>query len=253
VETVARVSDAIAGPHPRDPSSLAGSPTTDATAGVDDPVDGLRVGVVEPAMAGADGAVADAVEAALARLDGAGVESESVSLPGFEAATAAGLTVAGTEFAALALAQGQVVGVGTGYSEPWRAAFSAAVASPDLGENVRAQILTNAAVSAEDHSGYVAARNLGSEFTATVDETLGHYDALVTPTTPMTAPTFGSVTTDADFARTVADTAPFNLSGHPALSVPADTESDPVGVQFVGARDDERTLVALGRALETAG
>jgi len=253
VETAARVYDAIAGPHPRDPSSLAGSPSTDAAAGTDDPVDDYQVGVVNPAMEDAEETVAETVETAVDTLTSHGVDAERVSLPHFRTATAAGLVFAGSEFAALALAEGQVVGTGTGYSDAWREAVSDALRSPDLGENVREQILTNGALAEDGLGHYVAARNLGTEFTAVVDEALGAYDALVLPTTPMTAPSFGDITTDDDFARTVANTVPFNVTGHPALTVPVKTDDGvPVGVQFVGQRDAERTLVALGANLEAA-
>jgi Asp-tRNA(Asn)/Glu-tRNA(Gln) amidotransferase A subunit family amidase len=251
VETAARIYDALAGPGPRDPSSLSGDPSTDAAAGVDDSVVDYRVGVVDPAMADADDAVADAVSAAVETLDGAGVDSERVDLPGYRIATMAGLAIAGAEFSALALSEGQVRGTGTGYSETWRAAFADAVASPELGGNVREQILTNGALCRDSVAHYVAAKGVGADFTATVTDALADYDALVLPTTPMTAPGFGDVETDEEFARTVANTVPFNVSGHPGLSVPGgEVDGAPVGVQFVGSRDDERTLVALGAALE---
>ncbi|WP_158600095.1 amidase [Halorubrum sp. Atlit-28R] len=253
VETAARVHDTIAGPHPRDPSSMGGPAPPAAADGLEESVDGLSVGVIEPAMAGSDEAVASAVEDAVDALGGQGVSAESVSLPQFETATLAGLVVAGAEFAALALADGQLVGTGTGHSEPWRTAVREAVRSPDLGANVREQILTNGALAEDGLDHYVAAQTLGAEFTAVVDEALGSYDALVAPTTPMTAPEFGEITSDEDFARTVANTVPFNLTGHPALSVPIETaDGEPVGLEFVGARRDEATLVALGAALETA-
>ena len=253
VETAARVHDTIAGPHPRDPSSMGGPAPPAATDGLDASVNGFSVGVIDPAMGGSDDAVESTVEDAVANLREQGVTAESVSLPGFEVATLSGLVVAGAEFAALALADGQLVGTGTGHSEPWRQAVREAVRSPDLGPNVREQILTNGALAEDGLDHYVAAQTFGAEFTATVDEALDSYDALVAPTTPMTAPAFGEVTSDEDFARTVANTVPFNLSGYPALSVPVESaDGAPVGVEFVGGRREEATLVALGNALETA-
>ncbi len=251
VATVARVLDTVSGPHLRDPSSMGGPEPPAATDGLDTDTEGYDIGVLDPAMAAADEAVAATVEDAVDGLTERGVTAESVSLSQFETATPAGLAVAGAEFAALALADGQLVGTGTGHSEPWRAAVREAVRSPELGESVREQILTNGALAEDGLDHYVAAQTLGAEFTALVDELLGEYDALVTPTTPMTAPEFGTVTTNEDFARTVATAVPFNLSGHPALSVPAGTaDGAPVGVQFVGDRRDEATLVALGETLE---
>lgn len=252
VETVARVFDRIAGPHVRDPSSLGRSPPGTVAAGLDDGADGLQVGVVEPAMMGADDHVADTVKAALGDLSEHGIDTERVSLPQYQLTTVAGLAIAGTEFAALALGDGQSIGIGTGYSESWRQAMRDAVRSPDLGANIRDQFLTNGARTAADLSHYVAARNVGTAFTEAVEHRLETYDALVTPTTPMTAPAFGEITTDDDFARTVANTVPFNVTGHPALSVPLTDDEAPVGLQFVGEWDDERTLVTLGKVIERA-
>jgi len=49
------------------------------------------------------------------------------------------------------------------------------------------------------------------------------------------------------------NTEPFNLSHHPAISVPSGTVDDvPVGTMFVGEHFDEETLFALGAALEDA-
>ncbi|ERH11012.1 MAG: aspartyl/glutamyl-tRNA amidotransferase subunit A [halophilic archaeon J07HX64] len=246
VATVARVLDTVSGPHLRDPSLTGRLEPPAATDGLDIDSQGYDIGVLDPAIAAADEVVAATVEDAVDGLTERGVTVESVSLSQFETATPAGLAVAGAEFAALALTDGQLVGTGTGHSEPWRAA----VRSPELGENVREQILTNGALAEDGLDHYIAAQTLGAEFTALVEELLGGYDALVMPTTPMTAPEFGTVTTDEDFARTVATTVPLNLSGHLTLSVPAGTvDSAPVGVQFVGDRCDEATLVALGETL----
>jgi len=40
----------------------------------------------------------------------------------------------------------------------------------------------------------------------------------------MSAPDYGEISEDADLLRTIANTGPFNLTGHPALSVPVATE-----------------------------
>ena len=48
-----------------------------------------------------------------------------------------------------------------------------------------------------------------------------------------------------------AFTAPFNVSGQPAISIPAALSSagHPIGVQLVGKLRDDATVLALGRAL----
>lgn len=253
VETAARTYDAVAGPDVRDPSTFASRPPTDVASGVGEAVDGLRVGLVTQALEDADSGVASTVETAGEHLGSAGVDVTRVAVPGYRTATVATLSVAGCEFAALCRTDGQILGDGTGYSEPWRAAISEAVGSRELGENVRQQLLTAGALVEGRLDRYVAARNFVTEFTGTVGELTAEYDALLTPTTPMTAPAFGAVETPEEFAHTVANTAPINLTGHPALSVPGgNVDGAPVGVQFVGAPHEERTLVALGSALEAS-
>ncbi|MCC6765405.1 MAG: amidase [Deltaproteobacteria bacterium] len=50
---------------------------------------------------------------------------------------------------------------------------------------------------------------------------------------------------------TVAQTYVFNLSGHPAVSVPAGTvDGTPIGLQIVGRRHDDLRVLAAARALE---
>jgi aspartyl-tRNA(Asn)/glutamyl-tRNA(Gln) amidotransferase subunit A len=82
-------------------------------------------------------------------------------------------------------------------------------------------------------------------------------DVLLLPTTPITAPIIGermvrwrSSDEPVDGAL-VRLTAPFNLTGLPALSVPFGTAAGlPVGVQVVGQWNDEVRVLAVGRLLE---
>ncbi|RQG88078.1 Asp-tRNA(Asn)/Glu-tRNA(Gln) amidotransferase GatCAB subunit A [Natrarchaeobius halalkaliphilus] len=250
VETVAQMYDVLAGPDVRDRSTHASSPAKDATEGVGESVDGRCIAVIGEAMDEATTGVSDQVERAVETLEGTGVDTTDVSVPEYRTATAAMRMIAGSEFAALCTFEGHIPGSGTGHSESWRSEISTAIQSPDLGENVREQIVTASALNEYGLEQYVTAQEIAAEFTETIATLLEEYDALLTPTTPMTAPTFGSVTSPKDFTRTIANTAPFNLTGHPALTVPHGTVNGaPVGVQFVGARYDERTLMAFGSEL----
>ncbi len=250
VETVARVYDTIAGADPKDESSLVNlsSPTT--TAGLDTGKEGLTVGLVRHALAEADDEVTEQIEEVAKSLADSGVEVEPVTLPQYERATDAGLAIVGTEFAALTLTEGHSMGTGTGYSQSWAKAASAAIQSDELSENIRKQIMLHAALCQEDLGYYVAAKNIASTFTAAVDTVLNEYDALLLPTTPMTAPAFGAIDGPADFQRTVCNTVPFNVSGHPAVSIPLPAEDVLAGAQFVGRRFDEQTVLALANAVE---
>jgi aspartyl-tRNA(Asn)/glutamyl-tRNA(Gln) amidotransferase subunit A len=253
VKTAAEVLEAIAGPDHRDPSTV-GAATPAPTDGLDESADGAAVGLVTEAQRGADDDVAAAIERATDHLASAGATVEEVSLPGFDMQQIVNAAVTATEFTTLVAQAGQDYGVGTGYSKTWREAV-AKMDKEAVGKNVRARLVIGRALTqADDGAGYVAAQNTRQQFQGVVADRLDDYDALVLPTTPMTAPDYGEVTEDADLLRTIANTGPFNLTGNPALSVPlsagADGDGDPVGCQIVTDWYDEVTAVALGQAIE---
>ena len=86
----------------------------------------------------------------------------------------------------------------------------------------------------------------------------GDADMLLTPTVavpPLPIGALKGLPPHATFRRAAelgAFTAPFNVSGQPAISIPAGLSRAglPIGVQLVGKRGDDATVLALGRALE---
>lgn len=94
-----------------------------------------------------------------------------------------------------------------------------------------------------------------------IDAFLGDYDLILTPTTAVPAQKLGVLTLDQPFesyARQAmassAFTSLFNISGHPAMSVPAHWTADnlPVGAHFVAPYGREDRLLALAAQLEQA-
>lgn len=253
VSTAFKVYDSIAGPDPRDLSTRPVRPATGTADAVSDPVDGTTVGVVDEAMAAADDGVSDRVRESLEALEEAGVETTEVSLPRFGEMATVVVVIANCEFAALFENRGLVRGSGTGYADTWRRAMTD-VDWDALGEGVVDSLVTFGAVyEATDGRAYVGAQNTRTRFTESVDAALEDVDALALPTTPTSAPDFGEVTTTADLLDTIANTSPFNLTGNPALSVPAGTvDGRPVGLQLVADWFDEPTLARFGSAVETA-
>ena len=57
-----------------------------------------------------------------------------------------------------------------------------------------------------------------------------------------------------DAIEGICFTYPFNLTGHPAISVPAgmDGRGVPVGLQVVGPRFSDHALLALAKVMERA-
>ena len=82
-------------------------------------------------------------------------------------------------------------------------------------------------------------------------------DVLLLPSTPIAAPVVGERTVRWRSGEEPVDgalvrlTAPFNLTGLPALSVPfGEAAGLPIGMQVVGQWDDETRVLAVGRLLE---
>ncbi|MGD0945627.1 MAG: amidase [Acidimicrobiales bacterium] len=87
------------------------------------------------------------------------------------------------------------------------------------------------------------------------------YDAVLTPTLAQPPAKVGSLRDDSDPARDFENqkrfspfTAPYNLSGQPAISIPLYWTDDnlPIGVQLIGRPGDEVTLFRLAAQLEAA-
>jgi len=92
--------------------------------------------------------------------------------------------------------------------------------------------------------------------TAGVDDALDGVDVLAGPTTPMVAPAWdsGNYLEDSTLDEAVRTTGPFNLTGHPAVSVPCGSEDGlPVGLQFIGRRGGDADAPACSCRLGSDG
>lgn len=121
---------------------------------------------------------------------------------------------------------------------------------PDaVGAMARASIRDGAAI---DAGRMERARATVAPLRAAIDAILAGHDALILPTTLTIAPRF------TDFAEgrpnwTPMRTIPFNLTGHPALSVPMGRAGGlPLGLQLVGRHGAEATLLRIAAAFEAA-
>jgi aspartyl-tRNA(Asn)/glutamyl-tRNA(Gln) amidotransferase subunit A len=99
------------------------------------------------------------------------------------------------------------------------------------------------------------ARIVRLELAATMGRFFGQYDLLLTPTMADTA--FGLDRSEPQYGPTLAwspFTYPFNLTGEPAITVPAgwSEEGLPVGLQIVGPRFAEGRVLRAAAAFETA-
>ncbi|HEX7383136.1 MAG TPA: amidase [Burkholderiaceae bacterium] len=95
-------------------------------------------------------------------------------------------------------------------------------------------------------------------FAGRVEALLRGVDLLLVPAQPMASPTMAQMRTlgtdPEGFARLVRFTAPFSMSGHPTLTLPAGftTAGTPTAIQLVARRLGEPMLVRAGRAFQSA-
>ncbi|QPM90333.1 amidase [Pseudooceanicola algae] len=163
------------------------------------------------------------IQAALdAALTGLG-DLPTVPLPGMEDAFAAGMTVIGAEIAA---------------------EFGALAASnATLGADIRTRVL-----AARDITGaqLAEAEAIRTRFTDSFDAALLGRDALILPTLPMVPPTWEQAQDPAHVLPLTRFVRPFNLSGHPALTIPILTADGlPAGLQIVGHKGADARLCAV--------
>jgi aspartyl-tRNA(Asn)/glutamyl-tRNA(Gln) amidotransferase subunit A len=121
---------------------------------------------------------------------------------------------------------------------------------------VRARFESGRAIPA---TKYVEGLEFCRQLRREVDALLDGADAIVLPTLPITAPMLGADEITIDPAvgdRTpvrsamLKHTQPFNMSGHPAISLPLFSPDLPVGLQLVGRWDDTAGLLAIAAACE---
>ena len=112
----------------------------------------------------------------------------------------------------------------------------------------RALLDFGASVSAAQYAGALARRD---ELTAAIDASLADVDVLAGPTVGFVAPEqdppFG-VGEDSGEGRF---TGPYNLTGHPAISLPVPAPGLPVGLQLAGRRGGDTSLLQAAAAAES--
>ncbi|MDF3837495.1 amidase [Cupriavidus basilensis] len=106
---------------------------------------------------------------------------------------------------------------------------------------------------------YAKAQNLARRLRNAYDEQLQRYDLLLMPTLPLKAqpiPAPGAPLAEViqRAFEMVANTAPFDATGHPAMSLPCGLgDGLPIGLMLVGKHWDEATIYRAAHAFEQAG
>ena len=119
---------------------------------------------------------------------------------------------------------------------------------------VRERLLRGRTILAVD---YLRARETRDALRNAVDAALDRCSALVLPTLPIVAPVLGAEAVTMDNGESVVVRAAmlrltqlFNITGHPAISLPVPANGLPVGLQLVGRREKTTELLATASTIE---
>jgi aspartyl-tRNA(Asn)/glutamyl-tRNA(Gln) amidotransferase subunit A len=123
---------------------------------------------------------------------------------------------------------------------------------PDwFGADVRQRLETGAGFTSSE---YALARRTQSEVRRRCELLFEDYDVLILPTTPITAPILEGENAVERARLLTRFTAPFNLTGLPAMSIPCGFTSEglPIGLQIVSRAWNESGVLRIGYAYQEA-
>jgi|SRR5579862_2444163 len=266
VDGAARLLEVVAGDDWRDPQWVRGPIPNFERAGIEEAgVDGMRIGMIDESITtvDCDAAVLEGFERAAEALKDNGARVERVSLPIWEHGFAIYMPLVAHLIANMIRTEG--VGSGhLGYIDVDRLhAFAVArrAESRNLNPYVKAWLLADRHL----HDRYLnvsfgVLQNQRLMLRRRLAEKFAEYDLLMTPTVPIVAPKlFADAVPVEDLLahspKSVAhNTAPLNLTGNPAISIPTDVGRNgslPTAVQIIAPHFAEREAFRAAFALES--
>jgi amidase len=264
VADAALLLEVIAGEDGLDPRQV-NVRTQPYTEALKSPISGLKVAVLKEGFGwegASEDAVDEAVRAAVKVLGELGADVKEVSIPMHRDGIHLWNAIA-TEGATAQM----VVGDGLGFN--WRGHYSLALRdfygrarrarANDFPTTVKLVAMLGQYMS-ERYNGhyYAKAQNLGRTLTAAYNSVLSDADVIVMPTMPMVAMEIPKDPDLPTFFRTALgmlhNTSPFDITGHPAITVPCGKCDDlPVGLMFVGKHFDESSIIRAANGYEQNG
>lgn len=234
LEDVALLLEVISGHDARDPAALA-LPPLDARAQLTRPIEGLRVAWVGSLGYGrVDDEIARMCREAAFRLARQGATVREWAEPLFDADPHEAWNE--VFYGAIGLRVRQLIA-------------SEDVSAADIDPGLKTVLLSRLTVPPD------RVLQLRAECLGRVEQAFLRADVLAMPATPVTAPPLGRDVPVGHEGRNPVDwsylTYPFNLSGHPAVSMPVGLAAGglPVGLQLVGRLGEEHTLLAAAAAV----
>lgn len=244
--SIADTLQAIAGTDPRDSltsDARVGDYRSAVLRGREKRSSKFKIGFTNE-MFGHDDKIDGEINEILDKLERFGTTIREVAIDYFEYSLPAWLAISITEFGAYVTSR---------FNNYWRISSGA----PHITEEIHKRLKTDADLLGDpvieqllkyhylrDTCGdkfYARGQRARAKITSSIDNIFSIADAIICPTIPMVAPTVDEGLGDVN--KLTANTRPFSLSGHPAISVPiGEINGLPVGLQIIGARFDEETV-----------
>ena len=254
--------EVIAGPDGMDPRQR-GHKSERYSKALEGTAEGLRIGIVSEGFGWEDLSEADvdaAVRAAAGRYAELGATVEEVSIPMHRDGIHIWNGIA-IEGANALMIKGNSMGTN------WEGYYNTALLDSfapgrltranDLSETTKLVMLTGQYMEDQYHGRYYAkAQNLSWKLRNAYDAAMADYDLLVMPTLPLKAtkiPAKGCPREEyvARGLEMINNTAPFDATGHPAMTVPCGTSQGlPIGMMLIGKHYDEMTILRAAHAFE---
>ena len=257
VADTAAIMSVIAG-HDENDATSAAVPSADYAAGIEQAVQGLRIGVPEEYFGeGIDSQVKEKVLAGIALLEKLGCLRVSIKMPHTEYAIATYYIVATAE-ASSNLARYDGVRYGLRVPGATLIDMYRKTRERGFGAEVKRRLMlgTYALSSGYYDAYYLRAQKVRALIARDFSEAFQRVDAIVTPTAPTPAFKLGEKTSD-PLQMYLADiyTVTGSLAGIPGISVPCGVTKEklPIGLQILGPHFSEARIVQLARAFEKAG
>ncbi len=210
-------------------------------------VEHLRIGVLTDAMRQCDEAVRSVLETVLHTV---GAQISRHEWPHWQAALSHQTAIYLASEAATARGSESMLAIS---DPPGWAAWNAALAAMDLPRLKQFTLVAGTALLTEDPAVIARGMAAATSLAQSIDALLADVDVLALPTTRTVAPLIPDEPTPEDVFGDTVLTAPFNLTGHPALSLPAGQhEGMPIGLQLVAHRGGDAHLLACAALIERA-
>jgi amidase len=233
------------------------------TKALGEDVAGLKVGVVQEGFGHEDSEpeVDAFVRAGAERMKGLGMAVEDVSIPWHDI----GLPIWGAIALEGTLDTFRGNGFGKGAEGLYLPSMMRAMShwrtrADELPYTIATGLIMGAYAERTSQGHYYAkAQNQRRRLRAAYDAALADHDLLVMPTTRMKttkipAPDAGYLEVMKHSWEMITNTCPFDVSGHPAISVPCGlSDGKPVGMMLVARHWDEPMLYRAGHAFEASG